>query len=565
MLRPYSIVAAVLLIAAASTASAQTATAASEPVPVSFTVFMGGVALGSEDVTVTASADGWRIKATGRLGAPVNLSTAVFEVRYDRDWKPLSLEIDATSKGQPYVLRTAFANGKATSEIMQAGQERQKTDAVSADPIILPNMFFAGYEALALRLAGVKPGAQLHAYIAPQVEVTVGVNSVGDERIQTAARAIAAKRYALTFMNPGSNLPVEVWVDENSRLLRFRVPAQSVEVARTDVAAVSSRVERLARQSDEQVKIPAAGFTIAGTVSRPAPASSEPVPARLPAVVLVPGSGQVDRDENVAGVPIYAQLANALADAGFLVVRYDKRGFGQSGGRDESASIGDFSDDAQLVVKFLERLKDVDSKRIAILGRADGGFIAMQAAADEKKKIAAVVLIATPGIAGSDFVLEQQQRALDKMTIPDAEKQQRIELQRKINTAVIGGGVWDGIPAAYRRQAETAWFRSFLAFDPAKVMKKVVQPTLILHGSLDQQVTARHGPLLADQAKARKNNPGSDLTVIEGINHLLVPAVTGDPGEYQTLQDKMVSEKLTGVLISWLKDKLHVDAASPRR
>jgi len=267
----------------------------------------------------------------------------------------------------------------------------------------------------------------------------------------------------------------------------------------------------------------------------------------------------------MAGVPVYAQLASTMADAGFLVIRYDKRGMGQSGGRDESASIGDFSDDVREVVNYLERRKDVDPKRIAVLGLADGGFIAMQAAADERKGIAAVVLVATPGISGGDFVLEQQQRALDKMTIPDAEKQQRIDLQKKITTLVINEGVWDGIPAAYRRQAETAWFRSFLAFDPAKVMKKVGQPALIMHGSLDQQVPARHGQLLADLAKARKNNRGADLTIVDGINHLLVPAVTGEPAEYPALQDKTVSEKLTGPLIIWLKDTLHVDAASPRR
>ena len=61
--------------------------------------------------------------------------------------------------------------------------------------------------------------------------------------------------------------------------------------------------------------------------------------------MLVAGSGPVDRDETVAGIPIFGQLASALADAGYLVVRYDKRGVGQSGGRPESATLSDYAED----------------------------------------------------------------------------------------------------------------------------------------------------------------------------------------------------------------------------
>ena len=42
----------------------------------------------------------------------------------------------------------------------------------------------------------------------------------------------------------------------------------------------------------------------------------------------------------VNGVPVLGQLAATLVDAGFLVVRYDRRGVGQSGGRAETATIG---------------------------------------------------------------------------------------------------------------------------------------------------------------------------------------------------------------------------------
>ena len=110
----------------------------------------------------------------------------------------------------------------------------------------------------------------------------------------------------------------------------------------------------------------------------------------------MPGSGPVDRDENVAGIPIFTQLAGALAQQGYLVVRYDKRGVGQSGGRDERATIEDFAGDVLSVFEWLKKRKDVDKKAISVVGHSEGGAVAMIAGAREKD-IAALVLIAAPG------------------------------------------------------------------------------------------------------------------------------------------------------------------------
>jgi hypothetical protein len=275
----------------------------------------------------------------------------------------------------------------------------------------------------------------------------------------------------------------------------------------------------------------------------------------------------VDRDETVAGIPVFAQLANGLADAGFIVVRYDKRGVGQSGGRDESATIQDYADDVRAVVEFLRKRKDVDRDRVAVVGHSEGGLVALQAAANAKsKRVTAVALLATPGTTGGELVLEQQRYLLDKLKLPDEEKQSRIDLQKRIQAAVVGGAGWEGIPEAYRKQADTLWFRSFLNFDPLKVAVRVEQPVLVVQAGLDRQVPApRHGQLLLDAAKGRKKQPDATLVTIDGANHLFVPAETGDIDEYALLQDKRVSPKVMDALVPWLRDKLHVDAASAGR
>ena len=64
-------------------------------------------------------------------------------------------------------------------------------------------------------------------------------------------------------------------------------------------------------------------------------------------------------------------------------------------------------------------------------------------------------------------MLEQQQYLLGKMNLPDAERATRIDLQKRIQAAVLGQGTWDDIPEPLKRQADTLWFQSFLRFNPA--------------------------------------------------------------------------------------------------
>jgi pimeloyl-ACP methyl ester carboxylesterase len=560
----------VLLVVAAATSGAQPPPA-QVPGPVNrLLVFLQGRQIGTEQSTVIAAPDGWTVRGTGRLGNPIDLTTSRFEARYDLDWRPVRLEIDAVRRGQPMILRTTFAGGNATSELTQGAEQTRKVDAVSADPIVLPNMFFCAYEALAGRLQKAAVPGELRSYVAPQAEISLRLTASSSERIRIGDRLMAARRYSLEFVNPSGPVRAELWTDEDSRLLRFSVPDQGLDVAREEIAAVSARVETMGRANDEQVRMAGDGFTLAGTLSKPADApevpakSKAPVP-QLPAVILVPGSLGTDRDETIAGVPVFAQLANLLADAGYAVVRYDKRGAGQSGGREEAATVEDYARDAGAVVRFLFGRRNIDTRRIAMVGHGEGGLVAMVAASQAKSRVRTLVLLATPGTTGSDLIIEQQQHLLRLMNVPDTERQARIELQERIHHAVISGLGWGSIPAGYRSQADTPWFRSLLVFDPVKAMGRIPQPVLVVQGERDREVPGRHGELLLEAARKRKNAPAADLVVIDGVNHLFVPAQTGERDEYAALPDRLVSGKVTSAITQWLKDRMDVRPEGARR
>ncbi len=106
---------------------------------------------------------------------------------------------------------------------------------------------------------------------------------------------------------------------------------------------------------------------------------------------------------------------------------------------------------------------------------------------------------------------------------------------------------------AVRQQSDTPWFRSWLLFDPIAQMKKISQPVLIVQGSLDQQVFAESADRLAAASSARKK-PASYTTkvLVPGVNHLLVPATTGEPDEYASLTDHTVSPAVSSAIVDWL-------------
>jgi len=540
---------AILVGGAGSRATAQT------PQESAFTIYIRSNAVGTERISVVRSAAGITITSTGRIGAPVDLVIREFKARYDASWKPLELTIDASVRGQGSTLHTTVSDTTAATELTGApgSQPLRRTDTVDAQALFMPNPFIAPYEAVAARAAAAPSGTALSLYQPGQGSFTAVVGESASEQIQTVERVIAARRTAVTFQAAGAPpIETEIWSDENGRLLRLRIPSQELEVAREDMAAVSTRRLTMSRPNDENVRIEANGFWLAGTLSKP-----EGAKGALPAVILVSGSGPTDRDETVAGIPIFGQIAQALADAGFAVLRYDKRGIGQSGGRIEAAALADYADDVRAAVRMMADRKDVDKRRIAVVGHSEGGALALLAASKEKR-IAAIGLLATIGTTGADLNMYQVTHALERSSRSEAERQNTVALQRQIQQAVLTGKGWEtiSVPPAVRRQAETPWFQSFLAYDPAKAMQEVDQPLLIVQGALDTQVPPDNADKLEALARSRKKAGPVEVVKVPGINHLLVPAKTGEVDEYGKLGDVSVSPAVTTAIAAWLNKTL---------
>ena len=533
---------AVLVLLFASTALAQD----------TYRVFIAATPLGTEQIALTRSPEGWTITGSGQITPPVDVVTRRLQIRYDADWKPLDLSIDGTVRGQVFSMRTTVEGTTATTHVFNGGQTVDKTDTIAADAILIPSgTFFAPFVAIAERLRQAAPGSTLHIYVPPQTSFDMPVGESTTEQIQTVNGLVIARRVAIKLRSAAQMIDAEIWIDANGRFLRFTIPAQGVDIVREDLASVSSRQVTISRQNDEAVKFGSNGVTLAGTLSRPKQATS----GRLPAVVLLAGSGPQDRDEIVFGIPILGEIADALADAGFIVLRYDKRGIGQSGGRPDVAGLADYAEDLRAAVDWLAHRKDVDPKRIVVIGHSEGGAVALMAA-EKDGRIAAVGLLAANGVSGSELVLAQQQHLLTRTQLTPEQRQQRIDLQKKIIDAVLTGKGLDQLPPNVRRQVDNPEYQSILANDPTKIVPKVKQPILIVQGALDTQVDPSNADRLEALTTARKHGGPAALVKVPGVNHLLVPAKTGEVDEYASLKGEHVSPEVTRAIVDWLTKTL---------
>ena len=531
-----------------SSADAQQAPPATPAVgEATLVIFVGGREAGREQVALSRTASGWTITSTGRFGPPLNFTNNRFEVTYAPDWQPIELRFDARSQDRSITLATSFGTTTAVSEITQNAVTNTKTDQITARAVVLPNNFYGAYEALAVRLADVASGAELPVYVAPQAEIRMLVTAITPSTYETPGGTVATRRYSVIFQNPGRPLNAEITIDERNRFAKIEFEGGGLTVARQDLAGVAVRQRTFRNPTDGDVRIPAAGFTLAGTLTTPAAQGR----LRHPAIVLVPGAGPIERDAVVAGIPLFGQLAGQLADLGYVVVRYDKRGTGQSGGRTETATLRDYADDAAAVTKWLASRKDVDDKRVFVIGHSEGAAVSMLAA--KERRIAALVLMAGIGTTGKEMILEQQQHALDLAKTAEPDRTKKIELQKQILEAAVSEKGWEVLPPEVRPLVDTPWYRSLLLFDPAQTMKDVKQPMLILQGGLDTQVRPHHADRLAELARARKKAPPVELKVLPSLNHLFVAAKTGAIAEYASLEAKTVSPDVARSIDEWLK------------
>lgn len=146
----------------------------------------------------------------------------------------------------------------------------------------------------------------------------------------------------------------------------------------------------------EEVRFPSDGLSLVGTLTLPSGAAS------VPAVVIVPGSGPIDRDGRFVPSPsllppVYQSWAEQMSADQIAVLRYDKRFLTHSSVDPLELSQEDQIRDIVSAVRYLRSREEIDPARIYILGHSEGASLAPVAAARaEVRGVLAAVALAFP-------------------------------------------------------------------------------------------------------------------------------------------------------------------------
>lgn len=254
-----------------------------------------------------------------------------------------------------------------------------------------------------------------------------------------------------------------------------------------------------------------------------------------PAIILCHGFGGSCRG---AGHP---ELAQALQRAGYVVLRFDFRGCGQSEGARGSVICLEEVSDLRHAVDFLETRAEVDRERIGVIGASLGGSVAIFAAAKDKR----LKFCAANGAIGKGerrFRFQYRDDAAWQAFLKRLEEAKRVKAETgrsamldRFDIVFIPEHNRAGMPpgAVMEFTAETAM--SMLEFDPEDVIRDIApRPLLLIHPRVDAVV-----PYSETEAMAKAAGDNCEAHIIESRNHF----GSGDPA-------------LIAITLDWLKRKV---------
>ena len=317
-----------------------------------------------------------------------------------------------------------------------------------------------------------------------------------------------------------------------------------------------------------------AGIILAGTLTLP---KNEGV---FPVVILISGSGPQNRDEELLGHKPFLVLSDYLTKNGIAVLRYDDRGTALSKGDFKTATSADFATDVESAITYLKTRKEINKKKIGLMGHSEGGLIAPMVAC-KSKDVAFIVLLAGTGIQGDQILLLQQRLIGKASEVSDEDLQKNELLNRKAfdivnksnsieqlnidltnfikqslldnkNTEKSKGMSEDDFVKLQVKQIANPWMQYFIKYNPAPTLEKVKCPVLAINGGKDLQVPPKENLEVIKKALAKGGNKKVTTKEFPNLNHLFQECKTGSPDEYATIEQTFSPIALTEIF-KWIQ------------
>lgn len=323
---------------------------------------------------------------------------------------------------------------------------------------------------------------------------------------------------------------------------------------------------------EEVISFESQNATLSGTFT--SPFSKAP----FPVVILISGAGPSDRDGSILGHKPLWILADYLTRQGIAVLRFDKRGCGKSTGDFNSATTEDFASDVLAGVEYLHSRMDIDSKKTGLIGLSEGGITAPMVAL-KSHDIAYIVLMAACGVNGEEMMcawsasIEKDKGSTEESIEKDRKYKKELfavlkneknfeiaakQLRKIIINHTISKENKDELSSfeleaidAEVNYLNTHWFRYFLTYEPALVLRKIQIPVLALHGELDKQILSKQNLPVISQALEEAGNENYKALELPKLNHIFQTCQTGSFTEYSKIEET-ISPVALGLIADWI-------------
>jgi len=275
----------------------------------------------------------------------------------------------------------------------------------------------------------------------------------------------------------------------------------------------------------------------------------------LPGVVLVHGSGPIDRDETIGPNLPFRDLAWGLASQGIAVVRYDKRTLTHRGKftPDVLSRLTvqeETIDDALLAAQLLRQTDKIDPQRVYVLGHSLGGMLAPRIG-QQDPALAGLIMIAAANRPLEDLVLDQMNYILNLDGELDSQETAQLEaLQTQAANAKNPDLPENTPPEDLPLGMPAAYMRDLQGYAPSRTAKSLEMPLLILQGGRDYQVSPTLDFESLKTALAGKTNAAFKL--YPELNHIFIAGEgPSTPNEYNIAGH--VSPQVIADIAAWIK------------
>jgi pimeloyl-ACP methyl ester carboxylesterase len=302
---------------------------------------------------------------------------------------------------------------------------------------------------------------------------------------------------------------------------------------------------------EQEVEIVVGDVKFSATVALPQ------AEGKFPGVLLIPGTGQVDRNENAPGYPInvFKEIAHFLAENGIASLRYDKRGVGKSGGDYWATGFYDNIADVSSVLSYFKNYDLVNPDRVFLLGHSEGSIIASRLAGTGSD-IAGIILLAGSCQNGEEVLKWQSRQIVEGFTGFNAWliKTFRIDVaraqQKQIDKIKSSNKDWFRVQLVAKMNAR--WMREFLEYNPANDFPNIRCPVLAITGSKDIQVDPADLGKMKELAKT-----DFESYLLPDITHML-RTDTGKPSlsTYKKQMSVPMDGQILEIILKWLKKRI---------